>query len=70
MGLRGPKPKGAEHHILRGTYRPSRHGPRPDPSQDFGNRAAQLAAECALSPEKQAAREKEIADQMRRMKGK
>jgi hypothetical protein len=34
MGLRGPKPKGALHHIMRGNYRPSRHGPRPETPKD------------------------------------
>ena len=29
MGKRGPKPKGVEHHIMTGNYRPGRHGPRP-----------------------------------------
>jgi hypothetical protein len=29
MGKRGPKPKGAAHHIMTGNYRPGRHGPRP-----------------------------------------
>lgn len=29
MGLRGPKPKGAAYHLLRGNYRASRHGPKP-----------------------------------------
>jgi hypothetical protein len=32
MGRRGPKPLGAAHHIARGNYRPSRHGPRPQPA--------------------------------------
>jgi hypothetical protein len=34
MGRRGPKPLGAAHHILRGNYRPSRHGPRPVSAED------------------------------------
>jgi hypothetical protein len=34
MGRRGPKPLGAAHHIMRGNYRPSRHGPRPQPVKD------------------------------------
>jgi hypothetical protein len=65
MGKRGPKPKDAEHHWLRGNYRPSRHGPLAEMSRD---RTAALAAATALSPEQQAARAKEIADQLRRMK--
>jgi hypothetical protein len=31
MGLRGPLPKGAAYHLMTGYYRPSRHGPRPQP---------------------------------------
>jgi len=53
--------------FLRGNYRPSRHGSLADVSRD---RAAALAAATALSPEQQAEREKEIADQMRRIRGK
>jgi hypothetical protein len=34
MGLRGPKPKGAAHAMMKGYYRPSRHGPRPPPPED------------------------------------
>jgi hypothetical protein len=34
MGLRGPKPKGAAHAMMKGYYRPSRHGPRPQPAED------------------------------------
>lgn len=33
MGLRGPRPKSVEEHILHGYYRPSRHGPRPAPEK-------------------------------------
>lgn len=32
MGLRGPRPRGAAYHIMRGNYRPSVHGPRPEPA--------------------------------------
>lgn len=32
MGLRGPKPKSVEYYLARGYYRPSRHGPRPEPA--------------------------------------
>jgi hypothetical protein len=32
MGLRGPKPRSVQEHIARGTYRPARHGPRPQSS--------------------------------------
>jgi hypothetical protein len=40
MGLRGPKPKSVEHHIMRGNYRPSRHGPRPATAEDAAIAAA------------------------------
>jgi hypothetical protein len=66
MAVRGRKPKGVQHHTLRGTYRPSRHGPKPE---EMGSRAAELAAATALSPEQQAERQREIAEQMRRIKG-
>jgi hypothetical protein len=33
MGRRRPKPKGAEHHIMRGNCGPSRHGPRRQPPE-------------------------------------
>jgi hypothetical protein len=66
MGLRGPKPKGAEYHWLRGNYRPSRHGPRSEVTRD---RAAALAAATALTPEQQAERQKEITEMLRRIKG-
>ena len=33
VGLRGPKPRSVEEHIARGSYRPSRHGPKPQPAK-------------------------------------
>jgi hypothetical protein len=42
MGRRGPKPKGAAYHQLRGTYRPSRHGPKPAPAEGEGAWPAEL----------------------------
>jgi hypothetical protein len=32
VGLRGPKPRSVEEHIARGSYRRSRHGPKPERS--------------------------------------
>ena len=34
MGSRGPKPKGALYHIMRGNYGLSRHGLRPETPKD------------------------------------
>jgi len=64
MGLRGPKPKGAAHHIMRGN-RPSRHGPKPDatpppetsePDPEVERRTAELRDWLARSKGKLASR--------------
>jgi hypothetical protein len=72
--VRGRKPKPTALHILHGTFNRTCHGNRIDAPQNFGHRvgpdrAAQLSAACALSPEEQAERQKEIAERMRRIKG-
>jgi phage terminase large subunit-like protein len=43
MGKRGPQPKSAEEHARRGTYRPDRHGSRPESIADAPEVTAPLA---------------------------
>lgn len=61
MGLRGPRPRGAAHAKFMGYYRPSRHGPLPEPRPG--------TTPIEVSEEEQAKRKAELEQQRRAIYG-